>query len=219
MKNLLLRKVDHEATFHKGFCDFSFKSFWGLQSVLQCNFSAQPSLKRLHGGKAKIHFTKSAFTEDKEFSLSSVNDIAGAMELQTNKKCYKLWCYNDVHATMNGKAENSSDLQDFQASYVPEVHVLNSCCETLVLEIEKRKKEKKRINRRQPRHRKNYCRFERISFGSASKGFEIETENLVHGKVRCNLRVIDLCPMVHFFCCFSCKREKMKQLLIGLVEG
>jgi len=122
---------------------------------------------------------------------------------------------------MNRKAENSwlSDLQDFQASYVPEVHVLNSCCETLVLEIEKRKKEKKQINRRQPRHRKNCCRFERISFGSASKGFERETENLVHGKIRCNLRVIDLCPMVHFFCCFSCKREKIKQLVIGLVEG
>ena len=32
----------------------------------------------------------------------------------------------------------------FQASYVPEVHVLNSCCETFVLEIEKRKKQ---INR------------------------------------------------------------------------
>lgn len=65
-------------------------------------------------GMAKIHFTKSAFTEDKKFSLSSVNDVAGAIQLQTNKKCYKLYCYNDVHAIMNRKAENSwlSDLQE-----------------------------------------------------------------------------------------------------------
>lgn len=129
--------------------------------------------------------------------------------------------YNDVHAPMNGKAENSwlSDLSGLSGFICSR----GACSEFLLWNLcvrdWKKKKRKETNKQKQPRHRKNCWRFQRISFGSASKGFERETENLVHGKIRCNLRVTDLCPMVHFFCCFSSKREKVKQLVVGLVEG